>query len=92
MDDNRFIEAIPPLKRTVALNPDDTDSQYSLGLAYSKLNHYQKARDQFQQVLQLNPNHSGAHEKLALTQRKLKKDSVSASNVFPQELDIILIP
>ena len=95
MDENRFIEAMPPLKRTISLNPENTDAHYSLGLVYSKLNHYQKAQDQFRQVLQMNPNHSGAYEKLAAVQKELEKEtnpSNKSFNSFPKELDVILIP
>jgi tetratricopeptide (TPR) repeat protein len=93
MDENRFIEAIPPLKRTISLNPEDTDAHYSLGLVYGKLNHYQEALDQYQLVLQMDPNHSGAYEKLALVQKELEKETVSVKyEEFPKEIDILLIP
>jgi len=93
MDENRFMEAIPPLKRTISLNPEDTDAHYSLGLVYGKLNHYQEALDQYQLVLQMDPNHSGAYEKLALVQKELEKETVSVEyEEFPKGIDIILIP
>ena len=57
MDENRFLEAIPPLKQAINLNPKNTDAHFSLGLVYDNLNSYQEAQNQYRQVLQIDPKH-----------------------------------
>ncbi|MBT7935355.1 MAG: tetratricopeptide repeat protein, partial [Nitrospina sp.] len=74
-------------------NPENTDAHYSLGLVYGKLKHYQEAMEQYQLVLQMDPNHSGAYEKLALAQKELERDTASVKyEKLPKGIDIILIP
>jgi tetratricopeptide (TPR) repeat protein len=93
MDENRFMEAIPHLKHAIKLNPENTDAHFSLGLFFGRLNRYQDAQDQYNKVLQLDPNHSGAYERLTLTQKAMEIPTVSTEKeVFPKELDIILVP
>jgi hypothetical protein len=49
--------------------------------------------EQYQLVLQMDPNHSGAYEKLALIQKELEKDTASVKyEELPKGIDIILIP
>ena len=56
-------------------------------------NQYQEALGQYRLVLQMDPNHSGAYEKLALVQKELEKETVSVEyEEFPKGIDIILIP
>ena len=93
MDENRFIEAIPPLKQAINLNSKNTDAHYSLGLVYGNLNRYQEAQNQYRQVLQIDPKHSGAYAKLALTKQRLERTTVSAQkDIFPKKSGIILVP
>ena len=52
-----------------------------------------EALDHYRLVLQMDPNHSGAYEKLALVQKELEKETVSVEyEEFPKGIDIILIP
>ena len=93
MDENRFLEAIPPLKQAINLNPKNTDAHFSLGLVYDNLNSYQEAQNQYRQVLQIDPKHFGAYGKLALIKQTLKNETVSAQKeVSSEEQGIILVP
>ena len=43
----------------------------------------------------MDPNHSGAYEKLAFVQKELEKETAPTNKSFksfPKELDVILIP
>lgn len=81
------------MKQAISLNPENKDAHYSLGLVFGRLNRYQEAQDQYRRVLQLDPDHSGAYERLALTEKALENATISAKkDIFPRELDIILVP
>ena len=64
-----------------------------LSRCFDNLNSYQEAQNQYRQVLQIDPKHFGAYEKLALIKQTLKNETVSAQKeVSSEEQGIILVP
>jgi Flp pilus assembly protein TadD len=58
-------ESIEAAKRAVALAPHEPGAFFSLGAAAAAAGRREQARDAFEQVLMLDPQHSGAHNELA---------------------------
>ena len=58
-------EALPHLKRAVALQPDDPDVHHNLARVLLRAGQRTAAIAQFETVLRLNPNHNAASEALA---------------------------
>jgi tetratricopeptide (TPR) repeat protein len=81
------------LKHAINLDLENTDAHYSLGLAFGRLKRYQEAKDQYHKVLQLDPKHTGAYERLAFTEKVMKSTTVSSQkDVLHKEQDITLVP
>lgn len=57
--------AIEQIEKTIALNPKDAEARYWLGICYKRLNNEVKAKECWQEVLELNPLHQRAKELLA---------------------------
>ena len=105
----RHPEAIGQYKEILALNPDHQKALFNLGWSLMDENRFMEAIPPLKQALSLNPEntdahyslgivygklkHSGAYEKLALTQKELEKDTASVKyEKLPKGIDIILIP
>ena len=96
MDEKRYLEAAPILKQAVRLNPKNADTHYSLGMVYAELGRNDDALTQYRKTLQMDGNHTGAHEKIARLQKEANIKSLSQPTVrneaTRQDSDIILVP
>ncbi len=59
-----YYMAVKYLEKLTVLQPESESAYYNLGLAYIKLDKNDKAMSQFQQVIQLNPDHKKANMKI----------------------------
>ena len=59
---DRALQAIPPLRDSVAKEPQNPMYQFHLGLAYAKAGEKPKARAALEQALRLKPDFDGAEE------------------------------
>ena len=96
MDEKRYLEAASILKQAVRLNPKNADTHYSLGMVYAELGRNGDALTQYHKTLQIDGNHTGAHEKIARLQKKsdikpLRQPTV-LNEAIRQNSDIILVP
>ena len=57
------------------MNPANADAYFNLGWAYVDMNHFKNATRQLEQALRLNPNHTGAQERLETAKRMMDQDS-----------------
>jgi tetratricopeptide (TPR) repeat protein len=64
-------EAIAAFKRSVALNPETSESHYELGRLYFESGLMQPAKSEFERVLQLAPQHANAHYQLSRVYMRL---------------------
>ena len=80
---NRPEEAVEPLKQAVLLDPANADAYFNLGWAYVDTNHLKKATHQLEQALRLNPNHTGAQERLETAKRMMDQDSNNINESSP---------
>ena len=96
MDEKRYLEAAPILKQAVRLNPKNADTHYSLGMVYAELGRNDDALTQYRKTLQMDVNHTGAHEKIARLQKEADIKPLSQPTVrneaTRQNSDIILVP
>ena len=53
---DRHIEAIREFKKALIRKPDDEYIHYNLGSSYIKINEYDSAKDEFEAVLEINPD------------------------------------
>ena len=65
LEERRFLEAVDAFSELVALAPDMTGAYGNRGLAYLNLGMEEKARSDFETVLQLNPEDAMGHSMLA---------------------------
>jgi len=75
-------EAIQAFKQAAKLQPDDPQTHYMLGMAYSKSKAYKESFESFKRALRLSPDWPQAHLRFGLTSYVLgrKSDSVKAYN------------
>ena len=96
MDEKRYLEAAPILRKAVHLNPENADTHYSLGMVYGELGRNEDALMQYRKALQMDGNHTGAHEKIARLQKEIEvkpqNEPVLQTEATPQDSDIILLP
>jgi Flp pilus assembly protein TadD len=64
IDYEMYDEAIRYLKKAEAAEPKNADTKNLIAYSYRKLGQYRLAYQYYQQALQLNPKHRGAHEYL----------------------------
>jgi tetratricopeptide (TPR) repeat protein len=64
-------EAIAACKRSVALNPDMSESHYELGRLYFESGLILPAKGEFERVLLLAPQHANAHYQLSRVYARL---------------------
>ena len=73
IESKRYIEALVPLKKSIRLNPKNTDAYYSLGWVYGELKRYEEAIVALEETLQIDPNHLEAGTRLSTMKNYLKK-------------------
>lgn len=64
LEERRFLEAVDAFSELVALAPDMTGAYGNRGLAYLNLGFEEQARNDFETVLQLDPNDAMGHSML----------------------------
>jgi Tfp pilus assembly protein PilF len=57
------------------LDPSNADAYFNLGWAYVNMKHFKKATRELEEALRLNPNHTGAQERLEMAKRMINQDS-----------------
>lgn len=57
--------ALVQLEKAIAVNPQDADAYYWLGVCYKRLNNETKAKECWQKALEINPLHQRVKELLA---------------------------
>ena len=96
MDERRYLEAAPILRKAVRLNSKNADTHYSLGIVYTELGRNEDALMQYRKTLQIDGNHTGAHEKIARLQKEItvrpQSQPTQQTEATPQDSDIILLP
>jgi len=75
LDKGDNIEAKKALESLLILEPKNLDALRMLGVAYLNMNNYSKAKEQFLEALQIEPNDDLTHNLLANTLHKLGEDS-----------------
>ncbi len=64
VDQGKYLEAIPLLKKAVAAEPKNADAYNYLGYSHRKLGAKDLALDYYRRALELKPRHLGANEYL----------------------------
>ena len=95
MDEHRYLEAAPFFKRAVHLNPA-ANTYYGLGMVYNEMGRNEDALLQFRKALQMDGNHAGAHEKIALLEKEFETKTMikprTRRKATSGNSDIILVP
>lgn len=76
----KIAEAIPLLSTIHFEKPQDTDTLYNLGVAYSELGHVQKALDILEQLIAIAPNH--VHGLVAIGVAHIKSNDLQSGEMF----------
>jgi len=79
--------AIPILEEVVALNRDDSDAIYELGLAYFSEGIYDKAIDCFKKVIKLDPGNDDYYFKIGLAYERKELFNKAITN-FKKAIEI----
>ena len=66
LEAGRPVDALPALRRTVELRPDDAAAHYNLGYALLQSRNPDQAQDQFRHALRLDADYAGAQYGLGL--------------------------
>lgn len=66
VDSGRFQEAIGPLQKGIALQPDLAEAHCSLGIAYIGLDRLEEATESLEQAIALKPDYTEAQAKLGM--------------------------
>ena len=95
MDEKRYLEAVPVFKRAIQLDPI-AKTYYGLGMVYNEMGRNEDALLQFRKALQIDRNHAGAHEKIALLEKELEAKALIKSGTRTKASSvnsgIILVP
>ena len=78
---DRLDEAIPLLRKALALNPKWAEGWWSLGTTFYDQDRYADAAAAFQKVIALVPKHGSAHALLGLCQFQLGDDAAALGNI-----------
>jgi len=70
-----YDEAIEPLRRAAALDPDSYEIEHNLGLTYFRLKHYQEAEEPLERAVELRPDFFDSNALLGATLFALQQDS-----------------
>jgi tetratricopeptide (TPR) repeat protein len=81
------LRVIAGLRTLVKSNPNDTSYRIRLGEAYASATQYQKAIEQFNAALKIDPKHTGAYLDLGMVAMINKRDSVAIS-YFQKVVDL----
>lgn len=84
----RYLVAIRVGERYVRSHPFDYRLRYLVGTLYAAVGDFQKAREQFEQVLTIDPKHAQAHYALAVLLRDDENDFIGADYHFRQYLKL----
>jgi tetratricopeptide (TPR) repeat protein len=76
-----YQEAVTALKKSVALEPENPDMYYELGVAYNRLFQYQDAVKAFEKATELDPNNYRASDAL----EKAKEDLARFNSIYKGE-------
>jgi tetratricopeptide (TPR) repeat protein len=84
-DENRLDEAAAHYRKALALRPRWADGWWALGTLEYDQDHYLKAAQAFEKLLNLDPKNGTAHAMLGLCQFELGKDDSSLQNLLAAE-------
>ncbi len=92
-NNSRYEEALEPLRRAAALDPDSFEIFHNLGLTYFRLKRYAEARTPLEKAVQLRPDYFGSNALLGATLYGLKDDEAAirtldtAHRLKPEDAD-----
>ena len=75
----KYAEAEEYLKKTLAINPENTDALVNLGILYAMNHDYRSAKDMFIKALNINPENQYAQvnlNRLEILTKNQKEDIV----------------
>ncbi|HLW79871.1 MAG TPA: tetratricopeptide repeat protein [Terriglobia bacterium] len=72
-----YAEAVEPLRRAAALDPDSYEIEHNLGLTYFRLKLYQEARQPLERAVALRPDFFDSNALLGATLFALRQDSLA---------------
>ncbi|MGO8816549.1 MAG: tetratricopeptide repeat protein [Terriglobia bacterium] len=70
-----YDEAVEPLRRAAALDPDSYEIEHDLGLTYFRLKRYQEAEEPLERAVELRPDFFDSNALLGATLFALQQDS-----------------
>ncbi|MBK8350075.1 MAG: tetratricopeptide repeat protein [Saprospiraceae bacterium] len=73
MDLGKWNEAIEGFKQSIQVNPNSLLPIFSIGECYLRLKEYPKAKEYFEQAVQITPNHPKPKEFLEMTNKLMNK-------------------
>ena len=68
---DRLNEAVNEYKKIAAIDPDDADMHYGLGLVYAQLRQHENAITEFNNTLKIDPTFSSAYNNLGTIYKRL---------------------
>lgn len=81
LDADKLDEAIPLLRKALALNPKWVEGWWSLGTSYYDQDRYAEATLAFQKVVAIDPSHGTAHALLGLCEFELGEDTAALKDI-----------
>lgn len=87
-DGERFAEAITWYAAAVALNPKDINASTDLGISYYYTNQPDKALEQFEQSLKLDPKHTKTLLNVGIVKAFGKQDLDGATKAWQQVIEL----
>jgi len=81
LDADKLQEAIPLLRKALALNPRWVEGWWSLGTTYYDQGRYAEAELAFQRVVAIDPRHGTAHAFLGLCEFELADDQAALRDI-----------
>lgn len=83
LEQHRVSDAIRAYQDAVVRAPRDGIARFKLGTAYAQANYFPQAIEQWQQVLQLDPNNQGARDNIQRAQARLSTAQQAAAAPAP---------
>jgi tetratricopeptide (TPR) repeat protein len=80
-------EAVPYLERAFRLNPEDTETDYALALAYARTGEYKQARTRLEDLLADRAEDAGLYELLADVEEKMN-DPLAAVGSYQRAAEL----
>ena len=81
LDADKLDEAIPLLRKALAINPQWAEGWWSLGTTLYDENRFAEASLAFQKVVTLDPKHGTAHALLGLSEFEMDEDDAALKNI-----------